>query len=177
MSKLTNKAEDLAENLLAQQGITTLPIEPEEIALALGIEVEFKPFEDNLSGALFRSPKRTVIAIRSRDSQNRKRFTIAHELGHYSFNHNGDIFIDHSVVNRRDLVSQIAIDPQEIEANAFAAALLMPKSMIVRELNLLIDAEKQLSTAQLIDSLVDKFKVSKSAMTYRLINLGFISAT
>ena len=178
MSKLTNKAEDLAESLLAQQGITSLPIEPQEIALALGIEVEYKPFEDNLSGVLLRSQKKTVIAVRKRDSLNRKRFTIAHELGHYSFNHIGDVFIDHAVVNRRDTISQIAIDPQEIEANAFAAALLMPKSMILRELNALISAEQSqsLSTTQLIDELVIKFKVSKSAMTYRLINLGFIPA-
>lgn len=44
--------------------------------------------------------------------------------------HKGAIFIDKTVRLNRDAKSSMAPDPQEIDANKFSAALLMPEKMV-----------------------------------------------
>lgn len=60
---------------------------------------------------------------------------------------------------------------REIEANSFAAALLMPKKLLQKEL---INNTQKISDIK-IKSLAKKFEVSTQAMSIRLINLGFIN--
>jgi Zn-dependent peptidase ImmA (M78 family) len=68
----------------------------------------------------------------------------------------------------------MASDLEEIEANAFAAALLMPEQMIRGQLNLLPGSKRREpdTTANALSAI---FKVSTSALNFRLINLGLTS--
>ena len=85
------------------------------------------------------------------------------------------MFIDQKVLNKRDGRSSIAIDPQEIEANAFAASLLMPEEMLLAEVVKLVP-DQTTDRRELIGLLAKTFDVSIQAIEFRLINLGLISA-
>jgi len=79
-------------------------------------------------------------------------------------------------VKLRDHHSSEAVSIEEIEANAFAAELLMPTDMILREIQNvsgILDFEED-DLDNLIKKLASKFKVSQQAMTIRLMNLGVI---
>lgn len=169
------RADDKAYALLKAQGITSPPINPVNIARDLGISVEKAPFSDDLSGVLMREDGHAIIALNKSHHRLRQRFTVAHELGHFALSHQGEMFVDHKVLNKRDGRSTIAIDPQEIEANAFAAALLMPEKMVLERV-IDIAGDDAPERGDLIKQLAKIFEVSVQAMEFRLINLGLISA-
>jgi Zn-dependent peptidase ImmA (M78 family) len=162
------------EELLRATGSGLLPINPFRIASHLNVEVRKEFFVGDLSGVLLRQNGTAVIAVNAGESPKRQRFTIAHELGHYVLNHKGDIFVDHTVLNRRDGRSAAAVDFQEIEANAFAAELLMPGQMLLARANDVMAQNPMHTQQQLLKQLAFDFEVSEQAMTYRLMNLGIM---
>lgn len=170
------RVEEKARALLDQAGERTAPIDPERVAKWLGIKVDRIPFEGDLSGILVRNATQVVIGVNKFNAPVRQRFTIAHELGHYALEHRGEMFVDEAVLNKRDGRSSIAIDPQEIEANNFAAALLMPKHLVVSELKERLPSLGDAGRDSLIRAMAAHFKVSEQAMGFRLVNLGLISA-
>lgn len=174
MSKAT--AETRAKETLEACGITQAPINPERVARHLGIDIKRVGFSDELSGVLMRKESGSVIALNKDHHRSRQRFTIAHELGHFALQHKGEMFVDQTILNRRDGRSSFAIDPQEIEANAFAASLLMPEHLLLDAIRAIVDGDPAPERENLINKLAMKFEVSVDAMRYRLINLGVISA-
>jgi Zn-dependent peptidase ImmA (M78 family) len=165
--KTTSTIREEATKLLGKYGITRPPVPVEMIAESLGARVRYSPHEGELAGMLMRGNGQIVIGVNSLHHINRQRFTIAHEIGHLLL-HKGDVHIDRSFrVHRRDAVSSMAIDPDEIEANRFAAELLMPFDMIASDLAELIDVEDEGE----IRRLADKYQVSVQAMTHRVTNL------
>ena len=172
-----NSIEKRAQDLLMQAHIHRPFVDVEYLLSFLGIELNKKPFEDDLSGALIRSKSHVVVAVNENDPANRQRFTIAHEIGHFYLKHDGDFFVDQFSLNKRDKKSQLAIDFKEIEANKFAANLLMPRRMILQAINELVECPYCDSTDTLIQKLAEIFAVSKEAMNFRLINLGIIRNT
>jgi len=151
-----------------------IPVDPVAVAMHLGCKVVQRNFTDDLSGVLVRKDGAVTIAVNSEDSLLRRRFTIAHECGHLVLAHEGEIFIDKQVVNRRDGNSSLAIDDKEIEANQFAASLLMPREAVVHHLDELLYSCR--NRAVLIEQLASKFKVSRQAMEIRLVNLGLLGS-
>lgn len=102
------------------------PIPVEAIAtICYGFGVGKKELDDGVLGELF--PKSRVILVNSSNSFVRQRFTIAHELGHLQL---------HTVKMDREIIvsSEKNAGRLETEANAFAAALLMPKRLIYQHL-------------------------------------------
>lgn len=167
-----------ARKLLKSARINNPPVRVDKIAAKLKAQLSFEPFEgkDDISGILYRDEKQTVIGINSTHSEARQRFTIAHEIGHLVL-HKGELFVDQAVrVNFRDKRSSLAEDQQEIEANKFAAELLMPQEMIKREVEKCTAKKKVTTEAQLMTELARVFEVSEQAMGYRLFNLGIISS-
>jgi Zn-dependent peptidase ImmA (M78 family) len=173
---VTRPAERAAERLLADHRIRTPPVDVEALARADGILVVRRRFDDaDVSGILFRDGDHHVIGVNSAHSVVRQRFTIAHELGHRALHPGRELILDVPVrVNLRDKTSSMASDLEEIEANAFAAALLMPDQMIRDQVNRLPASKRREpdATAAALSSL---FKVSTSALNFRLINLGLTS--
>jgi Zn-dependent peptidase ImmA (M78 family) len=68
------------------------------------------------------------------------------------------------VLHRDDISSQ-GVDPLEIEANAFASELLMPGEFLASALD---TGGLDIEDEQRIEALARKFRVSASAMRYRL---------
>lgn len=128
------------------------------------------------SGMTFRQDDLVVIGINAAHHPRRQRFTLAHEIGHVRLHPGRPLTVDSSIrVDFRDGVSSLATDSEEIEANAFGAALLMPATAVRAQVRALHD-NGQRSRERLVADLSAIFDVSIEAMGYRLINLGLSSA-
>lgn len=165
-----------AEKLAEQAGAGTPPVEVEEIARALGLRVIYQYLGPDVSGLLVAGPAGACIVVQESDSEHRKPFTIAHEIGHYCLRHQfvpGEhVHVDHGhYVTQRGPRSSTGLDPKEIEANQFAAALLMPTGQIE-------SAVRNLQVPYLRDDhvsrLANDFRVSEQAMTIRLTSMGLL---
>ena len=167
-------AEAVAVELLTKYNIVQLPVPVEEIATLEGARVVRQRFEGEQSGFMYREGVERIIGINTNSGRRRQRFTIAHEIGHMTLHLQDPLVVDREV-NWRDGTSSLAVDPKEIEANAFAAALLMPQEMVVREVRSASQRSDLSGRDRLISYLAQVFDVSTSAMSYRLINLGIYS--
>jgi Zn-dependent peptidase ImmA (M78 family) len=163
------EAEDKAK--VARRGFTSvLPVPLEQIARREGIKIELTPLDDDLSGMSFIKNNVAVIVLNLNHHPNRRRFTLAHEIGHHLLHMpylTDNVHVDKIVLNR-DLVSSQAVDPKEMEANAFAAELLMPEAELLRYHGV------DLNNDDFLYALAKKLKVSVTALTYRLIKLGMV---
>lgn len=171
-----NSIEESALTLLKQSDKAFLPVPVEDIAIHNGIQVVRSAASWSESGFLLRSDGVAIIGINGRNSSKRQRFTIAHELGHWLLHEGRPLIVDQSVmINKRDGVSSQATDREEIEANQFAAGLLMPE----RWIHDVVSKQMELGAASregLISTLAATFEVSVEAMSWRLINLGILSS-
>lgn len=167
-----SKPETEAARLLRELEITRPPTPVERIARSLKIRVSKEPFEGNVSGMLTRVGKRAVIGVNSWQSPTRQRFTVAHELGHFVLHPAKPTFIDHVRVDYRDERSQAGTHRQEIEANSFAAALLMPEDLVREHVRRQLRLGSDPTGDELVVSLAARFNVSPEAMSHRLTNLG-----
>lgn len=167
------KPEREATNLLARFGITSPPVPVSRLATDLGAEVVEERLDRRMSGLLYREPDRVLLGVNATQSPVRQRFTIAHEIGHLVLHPGRQVFLDHRV-NFRDVTSSLAVDRDEIQANAFAAELLMPADMVLAECRRAA-AAGTLATAGFVADLAAIFDVSTEAMGHRLTNLGIRS--
>lgn len=160
----------IVNSLLEACGIDDVPVPVEVIADHLGAQIRYSPFDGELAGMLVRHDDgQAVIGVNSAHHINRQRFTIAHECGHLCLHKGKDVHIDRSFrvqVDRRDEVSAQAVDPEEIEANRFAAELLMPRDRILEDI-----VEFDIEDDEELKELADKYVVSVQALTYRVNNL------
>jgi Zn-dependent peptidase ImmA (M78 family) len=161
-----SKIDAMVLALLAQHEQTQPPVRIERIAKSLGLELRSGDLDD-VSGVLVRKGSSAIIATNSTQNVQRQRFTIAHELGHFLL-HEGIInHVDRSFrVNFRSAESSQATNVEEIEANHFAAAILMPKHMLDAR-----SADEALDNDAMVADLARDFRVSRLAMSLRLANL------
>ena len=124
---MSNHAAEVAQQLL-DRGKYQVPIDVHQVANDIGLVVVEQDLEDQVSGLLVIKGNTGTIGVNANHHINRQRFTIAHECGHYML-HRDDtrVFIDAVPVFFRADVPVVASSSQEIDANNFAAALLMPK--------------------------------------------------
>jgi len=146
-----------AESVLRESWNGTVPVDPVAIAYSMGVRV----FEDpayQTSGTLRQDNGVWSIHINPQQPLERKRFTVAHELGHLLLGHgprNREMETNYNIYN---------FDPVERDANAFAAALLMPRDAV----------QHFVSNGYDLFSLAVQFSVSTQAMSIRLERLGII---
>ncbi|MBK7764388.1 MAG: ImmA/IrrE family metallo-endopeptidase [Bacteroidetes bacterium] len=171
------RIENIAIKILDKFGITKLPIPIKEIAIKMGLGVKPYDLGENVSGVLVVEKGEGYIGYNFNDPPVRRRFTIAHELGHYELHHvhseTSSLFIDNQFrIEFRNQSSSTGEQQKEIEANAFAAAILMPRHLLIKEID---NNHLDLSDDKNLHLLAKKFNVSISAMTYRLNNLDFFN--
>jgi Zn-dependent peptidase ImmA (M78 family) len=165
--------ERKTSELLAKHGVAGPPVSVERVAQGEGVCIARRPFEGDLSGMLYREPKGpTVIAVNSRSAATRQRFTIAHEIAHLLL-HESTLQVDRPIsVRFRDERSGLAVDQDEIAANQFAAALLMPQEWVLTDADRLLGRRPTLSDEAVVQELAERYAVSRQAMEFRLANLG-----
>jgi Zn-dependent peptidase ImmA (M78 family) len=145
------------------------PVNIEAIIRALGLRLDKKADLDHqISGVIERTDDGSYkISANKEDHYFRRRFTMAHELGHYLYHaHLLGEGVDDNQAYRSSEDGPYA-NPnigkrEETEANRFAAMVLMPSDKVRAEWQRLRDPE----------NLAKKFQVSKQAMEIRLKSLG-----
>lgn len=170
MARRPNRAEQVAIDLLERIHVDAPPVDVEAIARQLDVDVRFEPLDGGLSGALYRAEDgHAVLGVNNWHVETRQRFTIAHELGHLLM-HPDELFVDG--VLKRDDESSLAIKSHEIEANSFAAELLMPRKLILEEINRALATNATPDPKRLVEQLARLFDVSEQALQFKLMNLG-----
>jgi hypothetical protein len=133
MEKRVNReaAEARAEEVLKRYGITKLPVDPFDIAHQLEIPVQdFPPEANSVSGMLvFRDGRFFIFYATHIASDGFRRFSVAHELGHYFLDGHPDAVLD-SKGQHASRAGFGETSAYELEADHFAAALLMPQTLI-----------------------------------------------
>ncbi len=127
---------------------------------------------DDISGVLVVEGNSGTIGYDPTQAPVRQRFTIAHEIGHFVLHTStSGVFIDkrYTAVFRRDQDSATGEHLEEIQANQFAASLLMPEDLLLSELR---NHHFDLGDEQGLRELADRFQVSAQAMSIRLSGLG-----
>lgn len=165
-----NRIEQLVHEMLVSNSITAAPVPVDVLAKRAGAQVQEHDFKNEISGMLLRTNGQQIIAVEASQHPVRKRFTIAHELGHLLLHQGEEVRIDTDFrVNLRSSSSSTAEYVEEIEANAFAASLLMPEQFLKRDMHNVdyFDIED----ASHVKRLAGLYKVSAQAMTIRLVNL------
>lgn len=164
--------ENYIEKLIVSNKITKAPVIFEDIVGDYPITIRKYNLNDEVSGILVIDENgNATIGFNPKESPYRIRFSIAHELGHYFLHSNNSkgIFMDKLMFRKNIKLYNRREEQVEIEANYFAANLLMPKQILINEINQLDYLDDDEDN---IKKLADKFQVSVSAMTFRLINLG-----
>jgi Zn-dependent peptidase ImmA (M78 family) len=159
-------AKHLAKEILSVLWDKKLPVNLKRIASGLRVKVledaalEFDDEHPGLSGMYSIENGQPVVRVNVADPPVRRRFTLAHELGHHCLKH-GPLFRDPT-----QNFNILSFDSKEAAANKFAAELLMPEIAIKALIK---------EGLQDIPTLAKKFEVSEVAMKYRLKNLGWLS--
>ncbi len=160
MHRSTQAIRREAEQLLKAAGVTGAPVELRAVVSYLNLSLvqhAREPFSSE--AALVPLGDGHVIELRGTSGERRRRFTIAHEIGHFLL-HPG------RAVTERGGATNRATASLEREANQFAAELLMPERL-VRQAALEEGADAR--------RLADRFDVSDQAMSLRLRRLGIVS--
>jgi Zn-dependent peptidase ImmA (M78 family) len=169
---MSKKAKDAAKEILDRFG-SKVPIDIDAIVKAYDISVVVEELETSVSGILMIESKHIYIVLNLFHPEGRKRFTQAHELGHFLLHRDSSkVFIDETPLFRKDEPSKPVVDPKEVEANVFAAELLMPEDVLRTDLD-----EKPLKAGDegAVRKLATRYGVSTVALKYRLKGLGLIS--
>lgn len=143
------RAESAAEAVLNASG-RKIPVDLVQVIRDQGISL--KSLDGDFSGKLDRQSK--TIYVNMSDNPARKSFTVAHELGHYLLHDCDD------VLYRGQNYSN---DPKELEANEFAACLLMPRKEFVEAFEAL---------GGNLNSIAEHFGVSRPAVAFRADRIG-----
>jgi Zn-dependent peptidase ImmA (M78 family) len=173
-----NEVRSIARNILEENGLlNSKPIDIKGLAHKFKIRVEDTDLPSDVSGVLdTRNEAEPIILLNSQQAESRKRFSMAHELGHFFLHHRmGKVHMDKNVFFRNDIPNK-EDQRMEREANVFAAELLMPRQLIQ-------DSFQQKQTEEIYSPwdedilpsrLADEFCVSLSAMVIRLQELKLI---
>jgi Zn-dependent peptidase ImmA (M78 family) len=159
----------LVDQLLERNRVTGSPVPVEAIVRAAeGVSVRYSDLKD-VSGLVVRKGGTALIGVNRAHPPVRRRFTLAHEFAHVLLHEGQELHFDANFrVNLRSDASSTGTDIEEIEANFFAASLLMPKRFLDEDpRTLTIDVED----AKAVQDLAKSYIVSTQAMSWRLSNL------
>lgn len=144
-----------------------LPVDVIGIFDALRVEYIEEPMPPEQSGRIYYEDPFCTVTVNANEGPQRKRFTAAHELGHYLLHrdlldgkrHLDRLFSDGGRDNPYGPLSP----SHEVQANKFAADLLMPAGVLRARYN---------ATSDNVRELAELCGVSIAAMKIRLKNLG-----
>ena len=131
-------ARNEARRVLSEFGIVEPPVDPEEIAESLGVDVIFASFNPEVSRKISGfidfeegdEPSARIV-VNKNMSPKRMNFTIAHELGHFLMHQEYAKSNEYRILPRSNHHSSDKPN-EEKEADAFAAELIAPKGMLMR---------------------------------------------
>lgn len=181
MAVSKKQARESAEAIHTQfPQLSKVPVPVERIARKLQVSVRYQPMDKEISGMIFIKDGKPILGVNNLHHPNRQRFTIAHELGHFMLHKDKiskEVHLDTNFGGlMRDQRAAEGVYEIEIQANTFAAELLMPRHKLEEELaaidaDLLSNPYLDDEAEEFVASLAKKFKVSTLAMQTRIANL------
>ncbi len=139
---------------------TEFPIE--SIVYGVGATLREQPLS-NADGRIVFGTNKTIITINSNiEYEGKRRFTIAHELGHFEMHRNLVPIHDDTDAT----LEYFQKGSQETDANEFASELLMPEELFIKE------CQGKKFSPDLLRHLSNRFKTSITSIAYRYFNLG-----
>ncbi len=166
----SSQVKTAAEDLLSRGLIAEPPIDLSSVSDIASVVVEEKPLVD-CEGCTFQFEEGTVIYINSKiENEMRRRFTWAHELGHAVLHPKQPQWMDTYAMIQKSWSRRERT--QEVEANRFAAELLMPFSML--EADKFPQSEPHFET---IANAADRYKVSLTAAAIRFVEITDAAAS
>lgn len=182
----------LAIDILTKYQINSNPgehlskiLEGEKIEL-----IDYHEWPDETCGRLMYINGIPVIYYNAKHKKEIQAFTIAHELGHYFLNHLENSEAEIICIDRDFERYDDNDDPQkelEVEANYFAACLLLPRHLLQpafsafmawkdRTVPLYVDKQacNYADYKHCISYIKERFLASESAIRYRLISLNWM---
>lgn len=159
-----SKGKSVAQKLMSECGIddpTEFPLDL--IVFGRGATLIEKPLQ-NSEGRIVFGTDSAIITINSDiPYEGKKRFTIAHELGHFEMHRN--VIVVH---NDTDATLEFFKNGnQETEANEFASELLMPEHLFKKE------CEGKKFSPNLLRQLSERFQTSITSVAYKYFELGY----
>ncbi|MEM5501513.1 ImmA/IrrE family metallo-endopeptidase [Ahrensia kielensis] len=142
-----------AFNLAKSKTLDTEPLDIDALVTSLGIDLRLEVLPNEISGYLKKNNGHWTIGVNSLHHPNRRRFTIAHELGHYFLHRHISDFEDRALFRNSSDRNQL-----EYEANDFAASLLMPSTNFKIALR---------QTGDNLRAIAERFGVSELATKFR----------
>ena len=164
LESIEKVASDLHRDYTDQKSLITIR-QLKNLAESIGATVElvvFKP--DTVSARVSGEDGSYKIQISESEPLPRQKFSLAHEIGHIILH---DVDKEKEFIEYRKPILDYADSSllyKETQANAFAAALLIPKE----------DAINVWDSVKDIDDFAEMFEVSKAAAYNRLSNLGLL---
>jgi Zn-dependent peptidase ImmA (M78 family) len=164
--------EAMAKKALRETDTYRVPVPIDIVAQRLNLTTEAIPL-GKISGMLVVKDNSGAIGYNSAHARVRQRFTIAHEIAHFTL-HVGrtgkaQLFIDRHLVYRTGENTCAKAERKEAEANRFGSALLIPGELIQKEIR---NRDLNLDDDEAINLLAKQFWVSPPAMANRLMRLG-----
>lgn len=163
MSKRTGFVREKARKTLKDSGQNLVPVDLGKVCEYLGFRyIEVNNFPNSLSALCIEQGGVKYAAVNASHHPHRKRFSLAHELGHWVLGHThsysrSDVTIDNPP-EPEDSIKNNAIE--ESEADEFAGELLVP----------LMHLKKHISQTPDIEKLATIFNVSTQVVSIRLLS-------
>ena len=173
MARRWTRIQRTAKDLLAKFDIEEPPVPVRRLARSgCGVRIVQVPGNGaDIDGFLYREGSKVVIGVNRDQAAVRRRFTIAHELGHLLLHEHSQVHVDRGFrVRLRSGVSSEGTDRDEMEANRFAAELLMPIDFLRADLE---EKEFDLADDKELRVLARRYGVSTQALAIRLNGLGY----
>jgi len=142
----------------------SLPVKVGAIAKDFGIVVKKATLKPGISGEIKEVDNQVVVRISRHDSEERQRFTLAHEIAHFLLHRE---FIRGGIVDTMLFRSSLS-NAKEAEANRLAADIVMPFSLI-EEIAVPPDSRFE----QRVEIVATETKLSIPAIEIRLGKRGF----
>jgi Zn-dependent peptidase ImmA (M78 family) len=160
VGQIRAKARADADRVLREHWSTTaVPVQPVNIARALGLGVFAAELGEDAWGMLIGSSNGVDIYLDREQPSNRFRFSCAHEVGHF-VQRGAQVGANEAFVDKRSDAGAGRAD--EIYANEFAGSLLMPEAVFIGAVRA---GEDNFDLAQ-------RFDVSVHAVQMRRHHLG-----
>lgn len=164
-SKASRAATEVLKSLRYKE-----PLDVHALVARNGIEVQTRKMERSIPGMMVTTKSATLITLNASLPLNQQRFVLAHLLGHFVLHgKTAEVFIDRTTPITGagpDVRKRIT---QEMEANEFAAELLMPEDVIRDRFE---TARPYPYNIESLRPLAAQFGINELVLAIRLAQLG-----
>ena len=169
------QAWQAAQRILETEKVKRAPVDVDKIARRYA-KIQRRPLGEEISGMLIPVDDSWVIVVNEDHPEVRQRFTVAHELAHIVLHGYKTPHADRGFIVRfRNQLSTTGKEIEEIQANEFAAALLMPRELLQQHLvdmRYEYDATSDTDDSPQLREVAKAFNVSRQALSLRLGAFG-----